>query len=52
MTAQPTGSMQPKVVLTMVAAGILALLASCGVYNAAQPDANKGQQAELTYGTK
>ena len=46
-----TGSMRPQIVITAVAAAVLALLASFGVYSAAQPAANKGQQAQFNYGS-
>lgn len=46
-----SSSMRPQVVITAIVAVVLALLASFGVYAAAQPAANKGQQATFTYGS-
>lgn len=47
----PTSSIRPQIILTAVAAVILALLASFGVYSAAQPAANTNQQATFDYGS-
>lgn len=45
-------SIAPQTVVTVVVAALLALLASCGVYQAAQPSANANQQADFSYGDK
>ncbi|HQV92741.1 MAG TPA: hypothetical protein PLA46_14240 [Phycicoccus sp.] len=47
-----SSTLRPRVVITMIAAAILALLASCGVYSAASPGALTGKQAEFHYGSK
>lgn len=43
--------MRPQIVITAVAAAVLALLASFGIYSAAQPAANTDKQATFNYGS-
>jgi len=47
-----SSTLRPRVVITMIVGGLLALLASCGVYSAAQPGAITGKTAEFSYGSK
>ncbi|MBP6997362.1 MAG: hypothetical protein KBB39_14610 [Phycicoccus sp.] len=47
-----SSSVSTSVVVTLVAAGVLALLGSFGIYSAAQPDALVGQSAQFNYGQK
>lgn len=45
-------SIAPKAVATVVVAALLAVLASCGVYQAAQASPNENKQAGFSYGDK
>lgn len=47
----PSTSASASIIVTLVAAGTLAVLGSFGIYSAAQPEALVGQSAEFNYGT-
>lgn len=51
MAAQSGSAELPQVIVTVIVGAILALLASFGVYTAAQPSANSGKTATFEYGT-
>lgn len=51
--AATTSTARPQVIITVIVGAVLALLASCGVYAQAQPNANPaGKSATFVYGSQ